>query len=100
MRGATAFEMVVLYLALALVPYAVWRWRTQIETHLIVLYCVFSTTIFAAVVPNVGAVYRLRYAFVMTLAALGLAALLARVSAVAGCRPRMRAPGGRPRHAR
>lgn len=78
MRRVTGFEMVGLYAALALVPYALWRWRRRIEVYVIALSCLPAMLIFGAAILNVGALYRFRYGFVMTLAALGIASVLAR----------------------
>ncbi len=84
MRRVTAVEMIGLYLALALLPIAIWRWRRRIELHLIVGYCLVMMLVYGAAVPNVGALYRFRYGFIMTLAALGIAA---GVSAWRGVQP-------------
>jgi hypothetical protein len=84
MRRVTAVEMIGLYLALALLPLAAWRWRRRIELYLIVGYCLGMMLVYGAAVPNVGALYRFRYGFIMTLAALGIAA---GVSAWRGVQP-------------
>jgi hypothetical protein len=77
MRRVVGFEMVGLYLALVFVPLAVWRWRTRPEVYVIAACCLFMTVLYAMAVCNIGALYRFRYGFVMTLAALGLAVVLA-----------------------
>jgi hypothetical protein len=80
--------MLGVYAGLALVPLAVWRWRRRPETYVIVGVCLGFLVAYGLVVPNVGALYRMRYAFLMTLVGLGLAGGLAR-------RPD-RPPGGPP----
>jgi hypothetical protein len=77
MRRVAAVEMLGLYAALALVPYALWRGRRRVEVYTTTLYAVGMMLIFATAITNIGVLYRLRYAFLMTLAALGLAAWLA-----------------------
>jgi hypothetical protein len=79
MRRVAAFEMILLYIALALVPYTVWHWRKRIGTYLILLHCLIQVAIFSLIISNVGALYRFRYGFVMTLAALGLAGAFTRM---------------------
>jgi hypothetical protein len=76
MRPVAALEMLGLYLALALLPYAIWRWRRRVELYVLGGYCLGMMLVYATAVMNVGALYRFRYGFVMTLAALGIAGAL------------------------
>ncbi len=76
MRRVSGIEMLVLYpLFLLGLPLATWRWRRRIEYWMICGFCFPVLTLCAYVVPNVGALHRLRYGFLMPLAALGLAAI-------------------------
>ncbi len=76
MRAVAGVEMSVLYLLLIIgFPLAAWRWRARAEFWLIAAFCTFFIVTNACVTPNVGSLYRLRYGFLITLAAFGLAAL-------------------------
>ncbi len=76
MRIDAGIEMAVVYVLLLLgLPLAVIRWRARVEFWICVLFCSALVTIFAYVTPNVGTLYRLRYGFEMTLAAIGFAGL-------------------------
>jgi hypothetical protein len=77
MRRVVGLETLGLYVALAFLPLALWRWRTRVEAYVIAICCLFMTVLYATAICNVGALYRFRYGFVMTLAALGLAVALA-----------------------
>ena len=76
MRMVAAVEMFVLYpLLIAGLPLAAWRWRARPEFWLITAFCSFFIMTYACVTPNIGSLYRMRYGFLITLAAIGLAAL-------------------------
>jgi hypothetical protein len=74
MRRVSGFEMVGVYIALALLPYAVWRWRARPDLWIILIFCSGMLLIFGLVVANVGTLYRFRYGFLMTIVAVDLAA--------------------------
>ena len=76
MRLVAAVEMFILYPLLVIgLPVAAWRWRTRPEFWLITAFCSFFIVTYTCVTPNIGSLYRMRYGFLMTLAAIGLAAL-------------------------
>ncbi len=76
MRLVAAVEMLVLYpLLLVGLPLAAWRWRTRIEFWFGTSFCCFFIVAYACVTPNMGSLYRMRYGYLMTLAALGFAAI-------------------------
>ncbi len=77
MRRVSGLEMLGVYLALALLPYAVWRWRARPDLWIILIFCSGMMLIYGLVVANVGTLYRFRYGFIMTLVALGIAGGLA-----------------------
>jgi hypothetical protein len=77
MRRVSGFEMVGVYIALALLPYAVWRWRARPDTWIILIFCSGMLLIYGLVVANVGTLYRFRYGLLMTVVALGIAGGLA-----------------------
>ncbi len=80
MRRVSAGEMTVVYIALAVLPYAFVRWRFRAEIWMILLYCGGLLLIHGLTITNVGALYRVRYGYLMTLVAIGVA------GGIAGCR--------------
>lgn len=77
MRRVTGIEMLVLYPLLLLgLPLAAWRWKERLEFWAIIVFCVTILTTYAYVIPNLGTLYRMRYGFLMPLAAVGLSAIL------------------------
>jgi hypothetical protein len=77
MRREAGVEMVGVYLALFFLPYAIWRWRRRVEAWLLTIFGIGVMTIYAITIPDVGTLYRERYAFLMTLVALGVAGCVA-----------------------
>lgn len=76
MRRITAFEMMGVYFALLFLPYSVWYWRKRIELWIVLLCTVPPLLIYGIVFANLGTLYRMRYGFLMTLVALGLAGFI------------------------
>ncbi|MFZ5997973.1 MAG: hypothetical protein ACOYW7_10860 [Nitrospirota bacterium] len=76
MRRVTAFEMLGVYFAMFFFPYAVWHWRKNVELWIILIFCVPPLLIQGIVVVNIGTLYRMRYGFIMTLVAIGLAGFI------------------------
>ena len=74
MRRVSVFEMGVVYLCLLLLVYALWRWRARLELWVLFLFCSGMMMIFGLSITNVGSLYRIRYGFLMTLVAVGIAA--------------------------
>ena len=76
MRLIAGAEMLLLYPLLIIgLPLAAWRWRARIDYWFGVAFCTFFIVTFACVTPNLGSLYRMRYGYLMTLAAFGLAAI-------------------------
>ena len=50
-----------------------WRWRRRAELWIVVLPCLAMLTLYSLAVPNLGALHRFRYGFLMTLVGLGVA---------------------------
>ena len=73
MRRVSAFEMMVTYLSLVFLFYALWYWRKRIEIWLISLFCFYMLLVYGLVICNIGTLYRMRYIYMMTLVALGIA---------------------------
>jgi len=76
MRRVSAFEMTGIYIGLALLPLAIWRWRRKPELWVVLIFCAGMMLVYGLVVANVGTLYRFRYGFIMTLVALGIAGVL------------------------
>lgn len=77
MRRVAAVEMLGVYLALLCLPVALWLWRDRLELWLLVLSSVLVMEVYALAVPNLGALYRFRYGFIMLLVSMGVAGALA-----------------------
>lgn len=73
MRRVSALEMSLIYISLAFLPYSLWRWRNRIEVWIIMIFCTSMMLGFTLVVPNIGTLYRDRYAFMMTIVSIGVA---------------------------
>ena len=84
-RRAVALEMLGVYAALlALLP-VVWRWRHRADLWIVIFPCLLILSIYSLSIPNLGALHRFRYGFIMVLIGLGLAGTLDRLA-----RPRPR----------
>ncbi len=70
-------EMVFVYAALFFLPYALWRWRGQIETWLIFSFCGILLLLYTYITPNIGSLYRSRHGFLMLLLAFCIAGAIA-----------------------
>lgn len=77
MRRISALEMIGIYITLPFLLYGIWRWRRRIEIWVIITLCTGMMLVYGLVVANVGTLYRMRYGYMMTLVALGVAAGLA-----------------------
>jgi hypothetical protein len=89
-RRVTGVEMVGVYLALACLPCAMWRWRRRSELWLLLGLCLGMILIYALATPNVGSLHRARYGPLMVLVALGVTGGLVTARA---WRSRRRSPG-------
>lgn len=77
MRRVSAFEMIVVYFSLLFLPYAIWHWRKRIEIWIISVFGIYMMLVYGLVVCNIGSLYRLRYAYITILTALGIAGFIA-----------------------
>ena len=77
MRSVAGVEMLGVYVALAFLPYALWRWRRRVEVWLTAAFASIFLLLYSYATPNIGSLYRLRYGFLMLLVALGVAAAFA-----------------------
>jgi len=72
MRRISGVEMILVYAAFLCLPCAVWRWRKRVELWVLLFFCTGMLVIYALGVPNVGTLYRFRYAYLMSVAGLGV----------------------------
>lgn len=72
MRWVTGFEMIFLYLTYPFFLLAIWLWKNRLELWVILLWGISGIILYTLVSPNIGALYRFRYGFLMTLASLGI----------------------------
>ena len=77
MHRVAAYEMIVVYFALLFLPYAIWHWHKRIEIWIISAFCIYMMLTYGLVVCNIGSLYRLRYVYITTLAAVGIAGFIA-----------------------
>jgi hypothetical protein len=73
MRRISAVEMLLVYAALLGLPYIIWQKRKQVELWVVLFFCTGMLVIYALGVPNVGTLYRFRYAYLLTMVGLGAA---------------------------
>ncbi len=74
MRRVSMVEMSMVYGALVFLPFALWRWRGRVEMWVAVIFCGSLVLVYALGTPNVGTLYRVRYAYLMPFVALGVLA--------------------------
>src|SRR4029077_19770062 len=72
-RRVATVEMLGVYPALFALLVVAWRWRRRADLWIVVLPCLTILTLYSLAVPNLGALHRFRYGFLMTLVGLGLA---------------------------
>lgn len=77
MRRISALEMLVIYFGLFFLSYSIWYWRKRIEIWLISIFCISIMLVFGLVVCNIGTLHRMRYVYITTLVALGIAGFFA-----------------------
>ncbi len=73
MRRASAVEMSFVYLCWIGLLYALWIWRKRPELWVGLAFCLGMLFIYVLGTPNVGTLYRLRYAYIMPLVGIGVA---------------------------
>lgn len=76
MRRVSGIEMVCLYFCWPGLLYALWTWRKHPAIWVVLIFCSAMMIIYTLGTPNVGSLYRFRYAFIMPLSGLGLAGWL------------------------
>ena len=77
MRAIGIAEVMAIYLTLPWVLYSIWRWRRSPQLWLVVSFCLFFLMAYSITTPHVGSLHRVRYGFITTLMAIGIAGFLA-----------------------
>ena len=72
-RRVATVEMLGVYPALLALLAVAWRWRRRADFWIVVLPCLAILTLYSLAVPNLGALHRFRYGFLMTLVGMGVA---------------------------
>ncbi len=72
MRAVSAFEMMFVYISLIGLPVFLWNYRKNPTVWIIFFVCISMILVYTMIVPNVGALYRFRYPYLMPLVSLGL----------------------------
>lgn len=75
-RRVAAAEMLVTYVLFVFAVLAFWRARKSRATWLLALIMVFGVTTVALIVPNLGAMFRMRYGFLILLVPLAVSEIL------------------------
>lgn len=75
-RRVAAAEMLVIYVFFAFAVLAFWRGRKSGPTWLLVLIILLGVTTLALIVPNLGAMFRMRYGFLILLVPLAVSEIL------------------------
>ena len=73
MRFESGIEMVFAYFCLLGLPLFIWRNPGDTALWLVIFVCISLLAIYAITVPNLGALYRFRFPYFMTMVGLGLA---------------------------
>ena len=72
MRRITVFEMIIVYISLLGIPFAILCFYRRSEFWVILIFCSSIMLIYGFEIPNAGTLYRMRYGFIMMLVAIGL----------------------------
>jgi hypothetical protein len=80
MRLESAFEMMFVYFSLFGLPIFIWHFRKQPAVWVILFACTSMLIIYAMIIPNIGALYRFRYPYLMPLVCFGVAGWICLIS--------------------
>ena len=67
MRKIVVFEMLLIYIIFLFIPAAFFYWKNKIEFWIPIMFCTSVMTLYAIAIPNIGAIYRYRYPYLMIL---------------------------------
>jgi hypothetical protein len=76
MRKESGAEMFIVYVCLLGLVFLLWHFRKKIEIWVIFLISTGMLIVYTCTVPNVGALYRFRYPYLMPLVCLGLSGVI------------------------
>lgn len=76
MRRIAGFEMLVIYVSLLGLILFLWRYGLKNGLFPLIVSCLFAMLVQALTITNIGTLYRMRYVFLLTLVAIGLAAII------------------------
>jgi hypothetical protein len=76
MRKESGFEMLIIYVCLLGFLYSAWHFRTKIEIWILLIISIGMLMVYTCAIPNVGALYRFRYPYLMPIVCLGLAGVI------------------------
>ncbi len=74
-RYISCLEMPGIYLSLFFLPLALWKWRKSTELWILMIFSVPPIVVYGSVILNIGTLHRMRYGFLMTIVAVGIAGL-------------------------
>jgi hypothetical protein len=76
MRKESGFEMLIIYVCLLGLLFSVWHFRTKTEIWILLIISIGMLMVYTCAIPNVGALYRFRYPYLMPIVCLGLAGVI------------------------
>ena len=76
MRAESAFEMIIIYICLIGLPFAVYKTYKNKEFWILSFVSLTMLYIYTCTIPNIGSLYRFRYPFLMPLVCLGFWGIL------------------------
>ena len=79
MRRVVSFEMMVTYLAVLLLPLALWDFRRTPAFWFVLGFCTLLIVIHTYLVPNLGTLHRMRYGFLACVVGLSVGAVVRRL---------------------
>lgn len=66
------FEMLVIYGALFFIPFTLWNWANRMEIWMVFIAGSTMLLLYGLTVTNIGAIYRMRYGYIMILVSIGI----------------------------
>jgi len=76
MRKVSGAEMIIVYACLIGLFFSLWHFRAKIEIWVLSAVTIGMLIVYTCTIPNVGALYRFRYPYLMPLICLGLSGLI------------------------
>jgi hypothetical protein len=76
MRKESGVEMIIIYVCLLGLIYSLWNFRAKIEIWVLSAISFGMLIVYTCTIPNVGALYRFRYPYLMPLVCLGLSGVI------------------------